>query len=62
VGLDTLSASLGEPRDTIEDVIEPYLIQQGFLKRTPRGREATQRAHEHLRLSKTESPQGTLFE
>ena len=53
VGLDTLSASLGEPRDTIEDVIEPYLIQQGFLKRTPRGREATVRAYEHLGRTST---------
>jgi Holliday junction DNA helicase RuvB len=52
VGLDTLSASLGEPRDTIEDVIEPFLIQQGFLKRTPRGREATPRAYEHLKRTR----------
>jgi Holliday junction DNA helicase RuvB len=61
VGLDTLSASLGEPRDTIEDVIEPYLIQQGFLKRTPRGREAATRAYEHLKALPPESPQGRLF-
>jgi len=63
VGLDTLSASIGEPRDTIEDVIEPYLIQQGFLKRTPRGREATPRAYEHLKLSKLKKKdQGQLFD
>jgi Holliday junction DNA helicase RuvB len=63
VGLDTLSASIGEPRDTIEDVIEPYLIQQGFLKRTPRGREATQRAYEHLNITKSKKKdQGHLFD
>ncbi len=61
VGLDTLSASLGEPRDTIEDVIEPYLIQQGFLKRTPRGREATARAYDHLKAARPRGPQGALF-
>jgi Holliday junction DNA helicase RuvB len=48
VGLDTLAAALSEPRDTVEDVYEPYLIQQGFLGRTPRGRVATRKAHEHL--------------
>ena len=49
VGLDNLAAAIGEERDTIEDVLEPYLIQQGFLQRTPRGRIATQRTYEHLR-------------
>ncbi len=48
VGLDTLAASVGEERDTLEDVYEPYLILQGFLKRTPRGRMATERAYTHL--------------
>jgi Holliday junction DNA helicase RuvB len=48
VGLETLAASLSEPRDTVEDVIEPYLLQQGFLGRTPRGRIATRKAYEHL--------------
>jgi len=48
VGLDNLAAAIGEERDTIEDVLEPYLIQQGFLQRTPRGRIATQRTYEHL--------------
>jgi Holliday junction DNA helicase RuvB len=48
VGVDTLAAAIGEPRDTIEDVYEPYLIQQGFLGRTPRGRVATRKAYEHL--------------
>jgi Holliday junction DNA helicase RuvB len=50
VGVETLAAALGEPRDTIEDVIEPFLLQQGFLGRTPRGRIATRKAYEHLRL------------
>jgi Holliday junction DNA helicase RuvB len=48
VGIETLAASLSEPRDTLEDVIEPYLLQQGFLGRTPRGRVATRKAFEHL--------------
>jgi len=50
VGLDNIAASIGEERDTIEDVIEPYLIQQGFLQRTPRGRVATLAAFRHLGL------------
>ncbi len=50
VGLDALSASISEEKDTIEDVIEPYLIQQGYLMRTPRGRVATPRCYEHLGL------------
>jgi Holliday junction DNA helicase RuvB len=48
VGLDNVAAAIGEERDTIEDVIEPYLIQQGFLQRTPRGRVATLAAYRHL--------------
>jgi len=48
VGLDNLAAAIGEERETIEDVIEPFLIQQGFMQRTPRGRIATQRAYLHL--------------
>ena len=51
VGADTLAAALSEARDALEDVIEHYLIQQGFLMRTPRGRVATGRAYEHLGLS-----------
>ncbi|MBX3230851.1 MAG: Holliday junction branch migration DNA helicase RuvB [Labilithrix sp.] len=50
VGVETLAAALGEPRDTIEDVYEPYLLQQGYLGRTPRGRVATKRAYEHLKV------------
>jgi len=48
VGVETLAASLSEEKDTIEDVIEPFLIQRGYLKRTPRGRVATARAYAHL--------------
>jgi len=51
VGLDNIAASIGEERETIEDVIEPYLIQQGFLQRTPRGRIATLAAYRHLGVS-----------
>lgn len=54
VGLDNLAAAIGEERDTIEDVLEPYLIQQGFLQRTPRGRIATSRTYAHFGLSKIE--------
>ena len=50
VGVDNLAAAIGEARDTIEDVLEPYLIQQGFLQRTPRGRMATQAAYRHFGL------------
>jgi Holliday junction DNA helicase RuvB len=51
VGLDNLAAAIGEERDTIEDVLEPYLIQQGYLQRTPRGRVATLSAYRHFGLS-----------
>jgi Holliday junction DNA helicase RuvB len=52
VGLDTLASALNEERETIEDVYEPFLIQQGFLQKTPRGRTASVTAYEHLGLSK----------
>lgn len=52
VGLDNLAAAIGEERDTIEDVLEPYLIQQGFLQRTPRGRIATSQTYRHFGLLK----------
>ena len=51
VGLDNIAAAIGEEKETIEDVIEPYLIQQGFLQRTPRGRIATQHAYLHFGLT-----------
>ena len=55
VGLDNLAAAIGEERDTIEDVLEPYLIQQGYLMRTPRGRVATQLAYQHFGLQPPKS-------
>jgi Holliday junction DNA helicase RuvB len=50
VGIETIAAGLSEPRDAIEDIIEPYLIQQGFIQRTPRGRVLTANAWKHLGL------------
>lgn len=64
VGVESLAAAIGEERDTIEDVIEPYLIQRGFLHRTPRGRVATQATWRHLGLTppdQTPNPIATLF-
>ncbi len=61
VGLDNVAAAIGEEAGTIEDVIEPFLIQQGFLQRTPRGRIATQAAYRHLGLLAPQRPQG-LFD
>jgi Holliday junction DNA helicase RuvB len=58
VGIETLAAALSEPRDTLEDVYEPFLIQQGLLARTARGRVATDRAYEHLKLPKPTRQQG----
>jgi len=63
VGLDTIAASISEEADTIMDVYEPYLLQLGFLERTPRGRLATQLAYQHLGLpyNKDKPPQPTLW-
>lgn len=61
VGLDNIAASIGEERDTIEDVIEPYLIQQGFLQRTPRGRVATLAAYRHLGVTAPADRGGDLL-
>jgi len=55
VGLDNVAAAIGEERETIEDVLEPFLIQQGFLQRTPRGRIATDLAYQHFGLEKPEN-------
>lgn len=55
VGLDNLAAAIGEEKDTIEDVLEPFLIQQGFIQRTPRGRIATQHAYQHFGLGKPDN-------
>jgi len=56
VGMDTLAAAIAEARDAVEDVIEPYLLQQGFIQRTPRGRMACGRAYEHLGLETPAAP------
>ncbi|MBV7315705.1 Holliday junction branch migration DNA helicase RuvB [Shewanella sp. NIFS-20-20] len=55
VGLDNLAAAIGEERETIEDVLEPFLIQQGFVQRTPRGRIASDRAYHHFGLSRPQT-------
>jgi Holliday junction DNA helicase RuvB len=63
VGLDNLAAAIGEERDTIEDVLEPYLIQQGYLQRTPRGRIATPAAYQHFGVAAPRtSPNGDLWQ
>jgi Holliday junction DNA helicase RuvB len=56
VGIETMSAALSEPRDAIEEIIEPYLLQQGFIARTPRGRMLTQSAFAHLGLQAPDRP------
>lgn len=61
VGLDTLAAAIGEERDTIEDVIEPYLIQKGFLNRTPRGRVATDSCLQHFHRNRPRTVTASLF-
>jgi len=58
VGIETIAAALSEPRDTLEDVYEPFLIQQGFLARTARGRMATERAYQHLKVAQPMRQQG----
>lgn len=60
VGLNTLAATIGEEPDTLEEVYEPYLMQVGFLERTPRGRKATPRAYKHLGLSYESGAEATL--
>jgi Holliday junction DNA helicase RuvB len=66
VGIETLASAIGEERDTIEDIYEPFLMQKGFLDRTSRGRVATKRAYHHLgrspELPTTEAAQGRLWE
>jgi Holliday junction DNA helicase RuvB len=64
VGIETISAALAEPRDAIEDIVEPYLIQQGFVQRTPRGRLLTPKAFTHLGMAAPAAPgvaQTSLF-
>jgi Holliday junction DNA helicase RuvB len=65
VGIETISAALSEPRDALEEIVEPYLLQQGFIGRTPRGRVLTLRAYKHLGLtgpSRSAVPQIGLFD
>ena len=65
VGIETMAAALSEPRDALEEIVEPYLLQQGFIGRTPRGRVITQKAWRHIGLSgppRSASPQIGLFE
>lgn len=61
LGLNTLAVAVGEEPGTIEEVYEPYLIQEGLLKRTPRGREATLRAYQHFKIKSDKSSQQPLF-
>ena len=62
VGMDTLAAAIAEARDAVEDVIEPYLLQQGLIQRTPRGRMLAQKAWTHLGLPAPRAPgQSDLF-
>jgi Holliday junction DNA helicase RuvB len=65
VGIETISAALSEPRDALEEIVEPYLLQQGFIGRTPRGRVLTLKAYKHLGVtgpSRTSTPQIGLFD
>ena len=62
VGVGTLSAAIHEEKDTIEEIIEPYLIQIGFLNRTPRGRMATQLAYQHFGARAAGQQRPTLFD
>ena len=61
VGLNTIATAVGEEAGTIEDVYEPFLIKEGFIKRTPRGREATELAYRHLGLTPNIEGEGLLF-
>ena len=62
VGIDAMAATMGEERDTLEDVVEPFLLQIGFVRRTPKGRQMTAAAYQHLGLDQPEPPTDkTLF-
>ena len=61
VGIDAVAAAVGEERDTIEDVYEPFLVREGYLARTPRGRVALPAAYAHLGREKPRGKQGTLI-
>ena len=62
VGVESIAASLSEERGTVEDVLEPYLIQQGYITRTSRGRMATAKAYRHFGLTRPDGPGTDLFE
>jgi holliday junction DNA helicase RuvB len=62
VGVDSIAAALSEERGTVEDVLEPYLIQQGYMARTARGRIATSRAYRHFGLQELPQPASGLFD
>lgn len=65
VGIETISAALSEPRDALEEIVEPFLLQQGFIGRTPRGRVITLKAYKHLGMSsppKMSTPELPMFE
>jgi holliday junction DNA helicase RuvB len=65
VGIETLAAALSEPRDALEEIVEPYLLQQGFIGRTPRGRVVTMKAYKHLGLSgpaRSATPELPIFD
>ena len=61
VGLSTLAIAVGEEPETVEDAYEPFLLQSGLIKRTPRGRVATAHAYAHMGVDRPEDPQGTLI-
>jgi Holliday junction DNA helicase RuvB len=61
VGLSTLAIAVGEESETVEDAYEPFLLQSGLIKRTPRGRMATARAYSHMGIDRPADPQGTLL-
>lgn len=61
VGLNTIATAVGEESGTIEEVYEPFLIKEGYIKRTPRGREATERAYKHIGVINDKNPESTLF-
>jgi Holliday junction DNA helicase RuvB len=62
VGVETIAAVLSEQRDVVEDVIEPYLVQQGYIQRTPRGRVMSEKGYKYLGLKPAKPPQNNLFE
>jgi Holliday junction DNA helicase RuvB len=61
VGIEAMAATMGEERDTLEDVVEPFLLQTGFIRRTPKGRQLTNAAYQHLGLDKPAEKPEALF-